>query len=102
MKFLKAFLVFLRMYRDGFFFSASTHVDSDKTRWGFYRFNHRNQASIFDIDFSRNGKDHNFAHVHGDEYRFEFDRKGNASLVNVKVWEKRGATPYHSTKIHHI
>jgi len=101
MKFLKALLVLIRMYRDGWFFSASTHVDPDKTRWGFYRFNHRNQAALFDIDFSRNGKG-NYTHVHGDEYRFEFDEKGKAVLVNVKVWEKRRSFPYHSTKIHHL
>lgn len=76
MNFLKALIIFIRMYRDGFFFSNSPHKDPDGTRWGFYRFNHICQASMFDIDYSFDGKTHNYFHLNGDEYRATFDTDG--------------------------
>lgn len=82
-KFLKAFLIFLQMYRYGFFFSQNTHRTESRTgrksHWGFYRFNHRTQASLFDVDFEF-GKDHSelsqegYFHVHGDDVRIRLSQ----------------------------
>lgn len=71
---------------DGFFFSENTHTDPDGTRWGFYRFNHKEQAALTDIDFSFSKKGPGYSHIHGDDYRFEFS-KGNVieSITENKV-----------------
>jgi hypothetical protein len=77
MKFLKALLIFIRMYRDGFYFSENSHEDPNGTRWGFYRFNHVGQPGMFDIDYSFDVADRDgYAHIHGDDYRLTFDNRG--------------------------
>jgi hypothetical protein len=76
MNFLKALIVFIHMWQDGFYLGESTHKDKDGTRWGFYCFSHQCRAQMFDIDYSFDGK-HNYFHVHGDDYRADFDYKNN-------------------------
>ena len=70
-EFLKAFLTFLHMYRDGFYCSENIHTDRDGTRWGFYRFNEETEYSLFDVDFSLDKKRKGYYHVHGDDFRKE-------------------------------
>jgi hypothetical protein len=82
MNFLKALLLFIRMYRDGFYFSENSHISGGGVRWGFYRFNHKYKAAMFDIDYSFDGIPHYF-HVHGDDYRVDFSDEQNA----VKITE---------------
>lgn len=72
-KFLKALLLFIRMYRDGFYFSDNTHKDPNGTRWGFYRFNHISQHAMYDIDFEFDSKIRpGYFHLHGDDYRVDY------------------------------
>ena len=80
MNFLKALLYFIRMYRDGFYFSGNETVAKNGNRWGFYRFNHRCQGCMFDVDYDFNGVN-NYFHVHGDDYRADFDKK--MTLLNL-------------------
>lgn len=82
-KFIKAFVIFIKMYRYGFFFSESGHVEPDGTNWGFYRFNHKNVPAMFDINFLFGpAVGLNFAHLHGDDYRLKFD--SNKEFVSVE------------------
>ena len=103
-KFIKAFLVFLRMYKEGFFFSDNTHYDQHNAHWGFYRFNHKNQAALFDIDFLFGfGKtETSYFHIHGDDYRVGFDLKGNAISVLKLRAKKYDLGIYESVTIHHL
>jgi hypothetical protein len=81
-QFIKAFLVFFHMYQHGFFWSESSHVDEDKTYWGFYRLNHKNCPALADIDFSYDSKSStDYAHLHGDDYRFDYDKSGKMSKI---------------------
>jgi hypothetical protein len=73
LKFIKALLLFLRMYRDGFFFSSNTHIDQNSTRWGFYRFNYKTEYGLFDIDFSFLKKSESYFHLHGDDFRLDIN-----------------------------
>lgn len=85
MKFLKAFLLFIRMYRDGFFFSDSTRVDPDGTRWGFYRFNHNDRHAMFDVDFSFIKNRHSYYfHVHGNDSRVEYNLNNLDTTIIMK------------------
>jgi hypothetical protein len=84
MNFIKAFITFLHMYKDGFFCSENAHTDPDGTRWGFYRFNHKYQSALFDIDFSFNWFTPGYAHIHGDDYRIAIDPYGKLSDVKKK------------------
>lgn len=75
--FFKALLIFVQMYKYGFFFSDNTHEYYDRSgRWGFYRFNHVHQPAIFDIDFSIGPSEVSYYHVHGDDCRLEFQANG--------------------------
>jgi hypothetical protein len=53
MNFLKALLLFIRMYRDGFYFSENSHISGGGVRWGFYRFNHKYKAAMFRVTLLR-------------------------------------------------
>jgi hypothetical protein len=74
-KFLQAFLLFFRMYADGFYFSKNTNTSSDGSRWGFYRFNHKMECALFDIDFNFAKDSNSYFHVHGDDVRVELSYK---------------------------
>jgi hypothetical protein len=80
--FLKALWLFIRMYKDGFFFSESRHLDKDGARWGFYRLNFRSHYSMQDIDYNFNSpRDDNYFHIHGDDYRMQVTPKGDATKI---------------------
>ena len=83
--FVKAFLTFLAMWDDGFFPSENTHVDYDGVRWGFYRFNHRGQFALCDIDFQFGTFEADYAHIHGGDYRLIFDKKHEVTEVQEQV-----------------
>jgi hypothetical protein len=87
MKFLKALLLFIRMYRDGFFFSENSHRGPDGNRWGFYRFNHREVPAMFDIDYEIYATEENkgYAHIHGDDYRLTFIKNKVTKYVETKT-----------------
>lgn len=74
MKFLKALLVFVKMYCFGFYFSENTHHSPDGSFWGFYRFNHNKVSGMYDIDFDIRKNGSGYWHVHGDNYRADFKK----------------------------
>lgn len=75
MNFLKALLLFLKIYRDGFFFSGKSYRDPDGSRWGFYRFNEEKECGLFDIDYSFSKDGSGYFHVHGNDFRMERRKK---------------------------
>jgi hypothetical protein len=81
MNFISALLIFIRMYLDGFFFSASVHRDPNGTTWGFWRFNNKVKRALFDVDFSFKKDQSGFAYIHGDDYRLEFGEEGKISNI---------------------
>jgi hypothetical protein len=82
MNFIKALLTFIRIYRDGFFFSENVHKDPDGSRWGFYRFNYKTESGLYDIDFCFSKKDECYFHVHGNDFRLHYFKE--TQLINQK------------------
>ena len=73
--FLKALVLFVKIYKDGFFMSENSHTEKDGSRWGFYRFNYVTESALFDIDYQFNSPNRkNYFHVHGDDFRLEFNQ----------------------------
>jgi hypothetical protein len=61
------------MYQQGFYFSKSIHKDEDGTCWGFWRFNWKNEHSLFDVDFSFGGDHSEYFHCRGDDFRLDLN-----------------------------
>lgn len=80
MRFIKALIIFIRMFNDGFFISENLHNDASG-RWGFYRFNHKQVPALFDIDLSIKGEGINYIHVHGEDCRIDLDKKGKVKDI---------------------
>jgi len=78
-KFLKSLLVYLSLYKAGFFFSDNSHKEGDNSLWGFYRLNYekRNvkEYAIIDIDFADNMDESLLAyyHLHTNKSIFRID-----------------------------
>jgi hypothetical protein len=97
-EFIKALLIFIQLYKDGFFFSDNTHKTDVGERWGFYRFNHKDQSGLFDIDFSIYPDGHGFQHIHGDDYRFTMIRYTPKYLTTQIMKKGDPQNGYHKIK----
>ena len=74
--FFKSLIIFLMMYKEGFWFSKNDHwlkTNAGLEHWGFYRMNWKKEHSIADIDFSiawfknkKRWKRPEFFHIHLD------------------------------------
>lgn len=75
-KFLKSLLVYLNLYKAGFFFSDNSHKENDNSKWGFYRLNYEKREvkeySLFDIDFADNMDESLLSYYHLHTYKTIF------------------------------
>lgn len=84
-RFLKALLVFLMMYRDGFYWSKNMHPNLGGGHWGFYRFNSVDAVCLFDVDLDFDKKRYGYYHVHGDDFRFTSSEHSKVDKIRVRT-----------------